>query len=299
MSTAVAPTRGVFNARVTENTPLCREHWRFTVEVDDFPQAAPGAFLQIQCSDPAGDLGSGATFIRRPFSIAGLRRNGNRCALDVIHRAVGPGTRWLSKLQPGDAVSILGPLGQAFPIRNDLSNVYMVGGGVGLPPLIWLAEALHAAGQSPIAFVGSRSSDLVPLTRVDGLDVNGLDGSLAYEEFARSAVPTVLSTDDGSLGAAGRIPDVFAAYLDRHKPTAADTIVYTCGPELMMKAVANACAVRSITCMVCLERVMACGMGTCQSCVVGVRDPAATNGWRYRLCCTDGPVFDSKIVIWE
>ncbi|GMU24940.1 MAG: dihydroorotate dehydrogenase B (NAD(+)), electron transfer subunit [Phycisphaerae bacterium] len=290
--------RGVYLSHVVANTPLCREHWRLTVQVDFFPDAAPGQFLQVLCSDPFSQDVTPGVFTRRPFSIGGLRRRGEACELDIIHRAVGAGTRWLSRLRPGDPVSILGPLGRPFAILDDRPVAWLVGGGVGLPPLIWLAEALRLAGKRTTAICGARCADLLPLTRRVEVAVSGDEASLAFGEFADSGVPTLVSTDDGSLGAAGRVPDLFARYLDAQAAEQGSAVVYTCGPEPMMKAVARLCMERAIPTQVCLERVMACGMGTCQSCVVRVRDPAAEDQWRYRLCCTDGPVFDARQVLW-
>ncbi|MFQ5473626.1 MAG: dihydroorotate dehydrogenase electron transfer subunit, partial [Dehalococcoidia bacterium] len=76
-------------------------------------------------------------------------------------------------------------------------------------------------------------------------------------------------------------------------------VVYTCGPERMMQFVAGYCADRGIECYACMERSMACGMGTCQSCVVPVRNESDEQGWSYRLCCTEGPVFNAREIIWE
>lgn len=118
-------------------------------------------------------------------------------------------------------------------------------------------------------------------------------------EFAQWNVPALVCTDDGTLGSRGRVPEIFTSYLTGHAAEAAGAVVYTCGPEPMLRLVARTCESLGIPCQVCLERVMACGMGTCQSCVVRVRDGADPEGWRYRLCCTDGPVFDSRAVIWQ
>lgn len=297
-TTECCTDRGVFLSRVTRNQPLCKEHWRLTVEVDDFPEAGPGQFLQVLCNEP-DELGwTQGVFIRRPFSIGGLRRDGRRCELDVIHRAIGTGTRWLSRLGPGDPVSLIGPLGRPFEIPNRPVS-WLVGGGVGLPPLIWLAEVLRGIGRPVVVFCGARSADLLPLTRVPGVSVSGETATPAFEEFARVGAVTLVSTDDGTLGAAARVPDIFAKYLDAHASEAASAAIYACGPEPMMRAVADIGIARSVPTQVCLERVMACGMGTCQSCAVRVRDESAADGWRYRLCCTDGPAFDARAVIWD
>lgn len=308
---AAAAARGVFIGRVTANDPLCREHYRLALEVEGFPPAAPGQFLQIQCREVSEFGWTGGPFVRRPFSIGGLRRDGGRRVqagmpasqgervwMDIYHRAIGPGTNWLARLRAGDEVSFIGPLGRSFPIPKDRRIAYLVGGGIGLPPLIWLAEALRQAGLKVIAFCGARTHDLIPLTRIAQVAIEGDEAAPAFEEFARSRTPVVLSTDDGTLGARGRIPDVFARVLDREAPSTNDVMIYTCGPDVMMHATATIAETRGYDCYVCLERMMACGMGTCQSCVVPVRDQDADSGWRYRLCCTDGPVFPSRDVIW-
>lgn len=291
--------KGVYLARVLGNSPLCREHWRVVLAVKDFPEARPGQFLQILCRDPDDLNWSGGAFIRRPFSIGGLRRDGRHVEIDIVHRAIGRGTRWLAHLQNGDSVSILGPQGKPFVIESSRRTAYLVGGGVGLPPILWLAEAVKQAGLRAVAFCGARTAELLPLRRRPGVDIQGDAPSPAFEEFAVLDTPTVVCTDDGSLGARGLIPDTFARYVLQHREENAGAIVYTCGPEVMMRAIAEICEKHDIPCQVCMERMMACGMGTCQSCVVPTRDPDDPDGWRYRLCCTDGPVFDSRQVIWD
>jgi dihydroorotate dehydrogenase electron transfer subunit len=292
-------SRGVFLSRVVRNEPLCREHWRLVLEAENFPPAAPGQFVQILCTEP-GELGwTQGAFIRRPFSIAGLQRDGGRSEIEILHRAVGTGTRWLSRLRRGEPVSLLGPLGRPFEIPAGRHVAWLVGGGIGLPPLIWLARELHAIGRRAVAFCGARTADFMPLTRVREVPVSFDEGSLSYEEFAAAGVPVVACTDDGSLGAAARVPVMFAQYLKRHSQEAAAAEIYACGPEPMLRAVAKLGMEHGIPTQVCMERVMACGMGTCQSCVVRIHDASAEGGWRYRLCCTDGPVFDARAIVWD
>lgn len=291
--------KGVFVGRVTSNEALCREHWRFEAEFNDFPPAVPGQFVQILCADPLEENRSGGAFLRRPFSIGGLRRTGNLAFLSITHRVLGIGTRWMSQLAPGDEISFLGPLGRPFSIDPQRPAALLVGGGIGLPPLIWLAEALAQAGKQTVAFAGARTADLLPLTRIADVQISGAKPAMAFAEFADHKVPTVTSTDDGSLGALGLIVEHFERYLDTADSPAASAVVYTCGPEKMIAAVAKACEKRSVPCQVCMERMMGCGMGTCQSCVIRTHDNQDPEGWRYRLCCTDGPVFDSRTIIWD
>ena len=251
--------------------------------------------------------------LRRAFSIARLRRETSiatvpdpsaatpgAAVVDLIYRVVGSGTRWMASLRPGDAVSALGPLGCPFPITAK-PIAWMVAGGVGLPPMLWLAEALNRAGKRAVAFCGAQSKDLLALELDDDRppERNGFAATQTAVEFSRSGTPVVISTDDGSLGFHGHIGAAMEAYADANTVTPADVVVYTCGPERMMKYVADFCAARGIECLVCMERAMACGTGTCQSCVVPISDREDADGWRYALCCTEGPVFDATRVIWD
>jgi len=239
--------------------------------------------------------------LRRAFSIAARRDAQNETEVDIIYRVVGRGTRWLSSLREGDELSVLGPLGQAFPISSGKRHAWMVAGGVGLPPMLYLAEALSAAGREAIAFCGAQSKDLLPFA-LDDMLKPATDASRAnrcISEFAVHGVDAVISTDDGSLGFEGHIGAALKAFADAAPPDVGDLVVYTCGPERMMRFVADFCIERSIECYVCMERAMACGTGMCQSCVVPVHDAGGESGWRYRLCCTDGPVFSASEIIWE
>jgi dihydroorotate dehydrogenase electron transfer subunit len=121
-------------------------------------------------------------------------------------------------------------------------------------------------------------------------------------------VPVIISTDDGSCGFSGNVVQALEAYWSAKtntnagatKPRAAENVVvYTCGPERMMQATAEFSLARGIECQVCMERPMACGMGTCQSCIVTVHSDRYASGRRYALCCAEGPVFDAEQIIWE
>jgi dihydroorotate dehydrogenase electron transfer subunit len=248
--------------------------------------------------------------LRRPLSLAGRRDlDEGRCRLDIIYRVAGTGTRWLAGAIQGDQISILGPLGNGFTLRDDKALAVLVGGGVGIPPMIYLASALAQAGRRVVAFNGARTRTLLPLTLVPGAAPHA-DGtpSPAVAEFAELGVPAAVATDDGSLGFAGLVSHAFENWLNAQcvaraslpalHPAPADLAVYSCGPEPMMRAVARTCLDRGIDCQLALERHMACGMGACQSCVVKVKDAAAPDGWSYKLCCTDGPVFDATQLLW-
>jgi dihydroorotate dehydrogenase electron transfer subunit len=326
----VAACRDQYLGSVVENVFLCREHYRLVVRVADFPATQPGQFIQISCRDPVADyareserewavgqppddlgfeLAHPLAFLRRPFSLAGRRDGSDGVKLEIIHRVVGVGTRWMSELKVGDGVDVLGPLGNRFRLPGDGEIPLLVGGGVGIPPMLYLAEKLP--GRGGVAFCGALSRDLLPLTITNdarpGADSIVPLGNIA--EFARHDVSAVISTDDGSYGFRGFVTQALERYLDKNFPAGGRKsprpVIYTCGPEPMMKRVAEIAGAREIECQVAVERAMACGMGTCQSCCIRLRRDAKRDGqafagkdWIYKLACTDGPVFLGKDLLW-
>jgi dihydroorotate dehydrogenase electron transfer subunit len=305
---------------VLQNTPVCREHYRLVLGLPSFPATEPGQFVQVSCRPPemgaaerevewtdgqpptlSSDESAGPlAFLRRPFSLAGRRDTPGGVELDFIHRVVGVGTNWLARLRDGDAVDVLGSLGNRFTLPALGSTAVLVGGGVGIPPMIYLAEKL--AGRPAVAFSGALSKDLLPLGLRGEASAEG-EPVPVIEEFSRHGIPAVVTTDDGSYGFRGFVTQALERYLDRHhRPGSA--VVYTCGPEPMMKRVAEIAANRGLECQVAVERAMACGMGTCQSCCIRVRKPDPSQpplvgrDWCYRLACTDGPVFRGADLLW-
>lgn len=308
--------RGIFLATVRANKPLCRDHFRLVLHLPGFPPTAPGQFIQIECrppgqpeSEPAavdwrddaqvdcrgGELLAPLALLRRPFSLAGRRDDAGGVELHIIHRVVGIGTGWLADLRAGDAVSILGPLGNHFSLPHQNSHAILVGGGVGIPPMLYLAEAL--AGRRATAFIGATTRDLLPVTiRPDG----------SADEFARHGIQSIITTDDGTIGERGFVTKALEHFLDHPQPTTSDQhhTIYTCGPEPMMKRVAEMANARGIECQIAVERAMACGMGTCQSCCIRVtkpdpsQPPLAGSEWCWRLACTDGPIFRAADLLW-
>jgi dihydroorotate dehydrogenase electron transfer subunit len=329
-----ASPRGQFLATVVRNDRLCREHYALALRVQGFPPTAPGQFIQLRCHDPVRDhvddreidwsddapprlghayVGGPASMLRRPFSLAGRRdRPDGSAELQVIHRVVGVGTAELEHLRVGDTVDLIGPLGNVFTLPPPGGIGLLVGGGVGIPPMLYLAEAIAkdladasiARPRKGVAFFGATTRDLLALTITDDAPPpgpGGVDPLYNVRELQPSNVPAVITTDDGSYGFRGLVTHALEQYLDRWITDNADrnrTVIYTCGPEGMMKAVAAIALRRGIACQVAVERAMACGMGTCQSCVIRVNAPKSPDGWRYALACTDGPVFGAEELLW-
>ncbi|MBN1942989.1 MAG: dihydroorotate dehydrogenase electron transfer subunit [Phycisphaerae bacterium] len=310
--------RGVYPARVLLNEAICREHYRLRLKLAVFPPSRAGQFVQLQCrpltpppdeivtdwpddrppSFTQPELIGAEPLLRRPLSLAGRQDEPDGARLEILYRAIGAGTHWLAGVKSGETLSVLGPLGNSLPIIENKPIAALVGGGVGIPPMLYLAGALRQAGKNVTAFCGSRTKDLLPLSAGPApADPHGKP-SLCAAEFAAADTPTVLATDDGSLGVRGFVTEAFAGWLDARKDAPEALVVYSCGPEAMMRRVGEVCIARGVECYLSLERHMACGMGTCQSCVVKIRDETP-RGWSYKLCCTDGPTFAAKDVIWE
>jgi dihydroorotate dehydrogenase electron transfer subunit len=315
--------RGQFQAAVILNRPLCRDHFLLTLRIGDFPPSEPGQFVQVLCPPP-DTLGTSAPvteslwhesswepgaapprfqepyllaaepYLRRPFSIAGRRDDAasGHAEIDLIYRVIGKATGRMQTLRPGDSISILGPLGNAFPVPTSGTSAYLVGGGVGIPPMIYLAEKLNRLGVNAVAFIGAQRADLIPLEITGSV---GTEPTANVLEFSRSHTPAVVATDDGSLGYKGFVTQALEAYGRQNATESA--VVFCCGPTPMMRATAEVAERLKRPCYASLEQPMACGMGTCQSCVIKYRPPGITD-WIYKLTCTDGPVFQTTDILW-
>ena len=309
--------RGMFVARVLRRRSPCREHFSITIVIHDFPAATPGQFVQILCRPPRHgpfdrddsaellrrgqqafdhDSSLASPLLRRPFSIGGLRRHGARSEIDIIGRVVGVGTVWLNALQVGDEVDVLGPLGNGFSLPSSGARVLLVAGGVGVPPILWWGAVLREKKIPCEAVYGVRRRELLPATLIEEPSSEG-EFVACVEEFAQNGIATLVTTEDGSCGLQGLVTDGMLRHFTQLR-NEAPVFVYACGPDPMLKAVARMCIERGISCELSLERMMGCGMGTCQSCVVSVRDDCTERASRYALCCSEGPVFNARNVIW-
>ena len=335
--------RGPFVGTVKENRCICTDHYRLVMHLPYFPPSVPGQFIQMDCRDPhAGppptpesdvhdlgprgfdwppaspdgrpvpsdpDFNAPLAYLRRPFSIADHRTWGDGYTeLAIIHRVVGRGTLLLKQLQPGQRVSFLGPLGVGFSIPPKMDLACLVGGGVGIPPMLYMAKGLSRMFvKNAVAFVGALRHDLLPVTLIpppEGQESSREgDPVMNVEEFKAQGYGSVITTDDGSLGMKGFVTQALRRFLEERQVQFGkliNTVVYCCGPTPMMKATARVAAEFDVPCQVSLEQPMACGMGTCQSCIIRHRPrhaPPETE-WKYKLTCTEGPVFDSRDLFW-
>jgi len=224
----------------------------------------PGTFVGVRCGD--------GTLLRRPFSIAGWKAG----EAEIVFRVVGPGTARLAGVRPGGMVTVLGPLGRGFPAVEKEVEICYVGGGSGLPPLLYHAS-LHGKGGKRLLAGFRTAGDVFLLDR-----------------FEACGVEVEVTTEDGSRGRRGRVTDILEKTLASFP---AGGIIFSSGPISMLKQVARLCRAACVEGYVCLERYMACGMGACYSCVQRVR--TAEGNLRYARVCTEGPVFSCERLVWN
>ncbi len=226
------------------------------------PEMLPGQFVEIRVD------GSPTTFLRRPISINFVDKAQNELWLLVA--AVGDGTRRLAQLQSGDTLNCLLPLGHGFTMpQSPDERMLLVGGGVGVAPLLYMGVEMRRMGCEPTFLLGARSAkDLLML------DI--------FKRYGRVCV----TTEDGSEGERGFVTNHSVLQRERF------TRIATCGPTPMMKAVAHYALQAEIECEASLENLMACGLGACLCCV-----EKTTEG---NLCvCKEGPVFNIRKLLWQ
>jgi dihydroorotate dehydrogenase electron transfer subunit len=216
----------------------------------------PGQFAMLACAERWGGGEDARPYLPRAFSYARWRAGEAHFLLEDV----GPGTRRLCELAPGEGLWALGPLGTGFRDPEHGRRALLVGGGVGIAPLAILQDQLGAVATVLLGFRDRPHAEGAAL----------LEGA-------------ILTTDDGSVGRRGLVTDLLAAELHRD----AHATVYACGPPAMLEAVRAMCAERSVPAQLALESGMACGFGACFGCVVPTRDGG------YARVCVDGPVLDA------
>jgi dihydroorotate dehydrogenase electron transfer subunit len=251
-------------------------------------RARPGSFVHLTC---APDLP-----MRRPLSIQ--RADAARGTIEILYKVVGHGLARLAAARPGDRLSCLGPIGRAFEADPARPRALLVGGGVGMPPMVFLAGALaaDARGFRPLGLFGSE----IPFpfrSRPSTLLVPGIpDGTIACHPLLEElGVPSRLASLAGFPGCyPGYVTDLAATWLERLAPAAlAEVAVYACGPTPMLRACARVARRFGVPCQVSLEEFMACAVGGCAGCAVEV---ATTEGPAMKRVCVDGPVFAADAV---
>ena len=252
-------------------------------------RALPGSFVHLTC-DPDVPM-------RRPLSIQ--RVNAAEGWIEILYKVVGPGLRALSRRRVGDSISVLGPIGQPFRPDPKRSRALLVGGGVGIPPMVFLAEWMCAQPGTPwkpLVLMGSE----IPFPfkpRPSTILVGGIPaGSIAAMPLLDGwGVPSRLASKAGFAGCydgfVTQLADEWLGTLDAKAKSEVE--VFSCGPTPMLEAMARVAVKHGVPCQVSLEEFMACAVGGCAGCTVKVTTP---DGPAMKRVCVDGPVFDSRAV---
>jgi dihydroorotate dehydrogenase electron transfer subunit len=274
-------------AEVAENKRLYANTWVTWFRAPDLARSAyPGQFVMLRCNGavtPTTDdrqqttelYGAGEIFdplLPRPMSYYRVREGAAGPEWGILFDVIGRGTEWLSRRVAGEAVYCWGPLGRGYHIGRRSQNLLLVAGGIGVAPLVWLADQAVERGRNVTMIVGARTAELVfPSTLLD------------------PRVEVVVTTDDGSAGRQGFVTEPYAELLEWCDQA------FACGPNVMMEAMARVARAsrtrRSL--QVLLEERMGCGTGICYGCAVQVR---VRGGRAMKLICKDGPRFEARDV---
>lgn len=258
----MAKIQNVF--KVVSNDKLCPRFYRLSIDAKSIVKKInPGQFIHIRTSSGF------EPFFRRPFSVYRAQKH-----VEIFYEPIGPGTELLSVKKKGEEIDVLGPLGNWFTLPDkDIKQVVMVAGGIGIAPFLALSDVLKKNKKLELILLyGGRTKNHV----------------YPMKEFKQNGCKVYVSTDDGSVGAKGRVSVLF----NKIKTDPKSTFIYTCGPNPMMAAVQEFARKNNLKGEAACEEVMACALGACLGCSI-----KTTEG--FKTVCYDGPVFDLQKVIFH
>ena len=276
-------------SKVIQQTEFAGDQFILTLEAQKSSiTALPGEFAFVDCGENI--------MLRRPLSY--LRANKKQKTVEFLYKIIGPGLEALSKLQPGDEVTLMGPIGRGFNFEKPNHIPVLIGGGVGIPPVLFLAEYLKNLNQglSPVAFFGSELP--FPFTSVkSSITIDGIKNNCntSIADMENRDIPCRLASlndfEGCYTGYVTELAEHWIRTLDQKELK--QIVIYACGPEPMLKAAANLGEIYQIDCQLSLEEFMACAIGGCAGCVVEVTLP---EGVAMKRVCVDGPVFDAQSI---
>lgn len=247
-------------AEIIQNVEIAPDIYKMELQAPEITQKAnPGQFLHIRCSDTVSPL------LRRPISIAHVDEKTGK--MGIIYRVVGEGTQLLCQKSPGNRVDIIGPLGRGFPLPNKDKTPVIIGGGIGVAPLFYLAKKIPGPVTALLGFTTKQEAFGIEFLNSLGIEV-------------------IIATDDGTLGYKGFPTELLEECLKQYQDKSS-FIFYACGPKLMLSEVKAIAAREKIPAYLSLEERMACGVGACIGCSV----KSSQEG--YKKVCKDGPVFEA------
>ncbi len=250
----------VTDAVILKNVPIADNIFDMLIKAPSVAEcAAAGQFIEIY-------LENGVNLLPRPISICEINRNTG--TLRLVYQVIGKGTEIFSHKKKDDILKIMGPLGNGYNIKAVNKSIF-VGGGIGVPPLL---ETVKNAKGEKVIILGFRS------------------GTILKEDFEKTGAKVLIATDDGSFGFKGNVVELM-----KYENITGD-VIYSCGPGVMLKSLAQYAESKGIECFVSMEERMACGIGACVGCAVKIKDG---NHFTNKKVCKDGPVFNSKEVLWN
>ena len=255
-------------AEILWNKEISRDCFKMGLACPEtYAMAKPGQFIMLRLARLTDPL------LRRPFSIHNLiDSNGRTEGIELLYKVVGKATAIMARQKPGNMVDLLGPLGTGFVIPRDAPDIYVVAGGIGVAPMVFLAARLH---QSRFDFSGCR-------VFIGGRTKDDL---LCLDDFRSLGLAVETTTDDGSAGDQCLVTHPLEVAVDQRRPD----LIVACGPTAMLDCVIGIAEKHHIPCQVSIETMMACGMGACLGCAVRGRGDRSG----YLHACLDGPVFDA------
>ncbi|MDP2929151.1 MAG: dihydroorotate dehydrogenase electron transfer subunit [Candidatus Omnitrophota bacterium] len=292
---------------IAENKKISQNFYRMRVESAYLAKnSKPGQFVEVKCFDGFEPL------LRRPLGVHRILNNG----IEILYEVVGKGTELLSCKRVGGTIDIIGPLGNGFSFTRSmvsgLRSTVLIAGGIGVAPLVALAESLAYSVQR----IAYRKNPKIYVL----IGAKTKSHILCADEFKKIGCKVIVSTEDGSMGTKGLATDLLEDLLSAKRyplppkadpPQAENAILYACGPVAMLRAVAKIAETKRIPCQVSMEERMACGVGVCLGCPVKVRTAynvqrtaltryaQRNTQYEYKMVCKDGPVFDAKEIMWE
>lgn len=247
---------------ITEKKAIARDIYSFEICCPEIAKiAVPGQFVHIR---------TGNFTLRRPISICGIDKE--KGTLRIVFEIRGEGTAEIANLNKGDLIDMIAPLGHGFTVNDGYKKVVLIGGGIGTPPMLPLAQEY---GDKSTVICGFRNSSAVILK----------------EDFKSSGAETILCTDDGSAGIHGFVTQPFEELAEKGGIDA----VFACGPTPMLKNIVSICKKNNIYCEISLEERMACGIGACLGCACRTKK---NDEEYFAHVCKDGPVFNAEEVLW-
>lgn len=273
-------------AKVISQKEYADQQFILTVEAPrSASKAKPGEFAFIDCGENH--------LLRRPLSY--LRNNTSNNTVEFMYKTLGPGLEALSKLKQGDHVNLMGPIGNGFSLEDPVKQPVMIGGGVGIPPVLFLAEYLKQCNEDcqPIAFFGSELSFPFALTQ-SNINITGINKEIntTIQSMEKLDIACRLSSFSNFAGCyEGYVTELADQWLcGLTKEEKDEVIIYACGPEPMLEATSKLAHSHQVDCKLSLEEFMACAIGGCAGCTVKVYLP---EGEAMKRVCVDGPVFDA------